>query len=86
MTNGGTVMVWCPGCLHAHGYPTQGSPAWSYNGDANSPTLTPSADIKVERPDGTNYRCHSTVADGRITFCADSTHLLRGMTLELEDF
>jgi hypothetical protein len=87
MAEGGTVMLWCPACLHAHGYPTLGAPpAWTYNGDADRPTLTPPADIKVARPDGSLYRCHSVVTDGRISFSADSSHLLRGMTFELEDF
>lgn len=32
------------------------------------------------------YICHSHVADGKITFCADSTHPLAGKTVELPDW
>lgn len=83
----GTAFVFCPGCLHAHSYPPRvRGEGWVYNGDDERPTFRPSAIIDVDRPDGTRYRCHSVVTDGRIMFCKDSTHLLRGMTLELEDF
>lgn len=30
-------------------------------------------------------RCHSIVTDGRIFFCADSTHALAGQTVDLPD-
>lgn len=83
----GSLFIFCPGCLHAHRYPPRvGGKGWAYNGDADRATFAPSMIIAVTRPDGTRYRCHSVVTDGKIFFCLDSSHLLRGQTFELEDF
>jgi hypothetical protein len=78
----GVYLLWCPGCLHAHGYDAR----WTFSGDFDRPTFKPSLDIKAERRDGTRYRCHSFVTAGVIEFLADSTHQLRGQAIEIEDF
>ena len=41
---GGRLMFWCPGCECAHAVATgQGpGPRWSFNGDHDRPTFTPS--------------------------------------------
>lgn len=91
----------CPGCGDAHHVPTSGPTAWSWNGSRESPTITPSIDVKSGhyaphwKPGdecwcGKNYgfecyRCHSVVTDGKIMFCADSTHALAGQTVDLPD-
>lgn len=36
-----TVTFWCPGCHEAHAV-THGSGGWTWNGDAQHPTFTPS--------------------------------------------
>jgi hypothetical protein len=78
-----------------------GRHAWTWNGSLDAPTITPSIDVKVGHYVSTHqegdpcwcgkgygvecYRCHSTVAEGRITFCSDSTHKLAGQTVDLPE-
>lgn len=38
----GLLCFWCPGCLDMHCVSTEGSSAWGYNGNPDSPTFTPS--------------------------------------------
>lgn len=42
--DGGRLMFWCPGCDGAHQVRIEGdgSPRWSWNGDAEKPTFYPS--------------------------------------------
>jgi hypothetical protein len=41
---GGSVTFWYPGCKEYHSIHVEGSehPVWSFNGDYESPTFTPS--------------------------------------------
>lgn len=36
------ISFFCPGCQDAHSVPTTGPNAWQYNGNPDSPTLSPS--------------------------------------------
>lgn len=84
----GICSFFCPACKQEHyihvknpGYPT---PVWGFNGDYNNPTITPS--IKVEMPDKDKVDiCHSFIKNGKIEFCGDCTHELRGQTVELPE-
>lgn len=81
----------CPGCGEPHVVPTTGPTAWGYNDSLERPTLSPPVLVHPrERLDDrgqrfTAPRCHSFVRDGRIEFCADSTHGLAGQTVELPE-
>lgn len=77
----------CPGCAQ---YDEPGSTfhaahvfdsSWTYNGAGEKPTVSPS--IKLTSHDG--RVCHSFIREGRIEFCADSTHALAGQTVELPE-
>lgn len=98
----GNYSFFCPGCGHDHVYNTQnpGRPNWSFNGDLNSPTFTPSllntwgkeADPNWEVPDepgpgiGWSGRCHLFVTNGRIDYCGDCTHPYNGRQgVEMKD-
>lgn len=76
----------CPGCGDWH-FVHEGR--WTFNGDPDRPTFTPS--ILIKRPwdnvndDGKQHVCHSFVTDGRIQFLADCTHRLAGQTVELPE-
>lgn len=80
-------MFRCPGCdldpndsgIHA---PTDG---WSFNGDHQRPTFSPSILVRWNAPDGEKI-CHSYVRDGRIQFLGDCTHALAGQTVDLPDW
>lgn len=54
---GGRLVWWCPGCDEAHAIQTgegQG-PRWSWNGDAERPTFTPSVLVRSgHHADGTD--------------------------------
>lgn len=93
-------MHWCPGCKSRHGVsvgvPNHSGAQWSYNGNPERPTFSPSIHIKVgeqeEGKEGPNdpwiYKtsCHYFIRDGMIEFCSDSNHPLSGQTVELPDF
>lgn len=77
----------CPGCAQ---YDEPGSTlhathvfnsTWSYNGDGNKPTVSPS--ILVTNHD--EKRCHSFIREGRIEFLSDCSHAMAGQTVELPE-
>lgn len=45
---GGCVAFWCPGCKEYHSIHIEGSehPVWSFNGDYESPTFSPSVLVR----------------------------------------
>lgn len=73
-------------------------PTWSWDGSVDSPTLSPSINVVVNRwePPATpenprpgvqhevKYVCHSFISEGRIKYLADSTHEFAGQTLLLK--
>jgi hypothetical protein len=88
-------MFWCPGCESAHLVTTDGTPAWSFNGDLEAPTFSPSVLVKcgravdpafVPEPGDPPGICHSFVTNGRIQFLEDCTHALAGQTVDLPNF
>lgn len=87
---GGRVSFWCPGCDEAHMVQVSGEqPIWSYNGNADAPTFTPSIAVRwTSQRDGVEVTdvCHSFVTDGQIQFLGDCTHALKGQTVALPDW
>lgn len=77
--HGNQYWFWCPGCKHSHAFTI---PPWTFNGDLNSPTFTPS--LMCNGHDAA-IRCHSIVTAGKINFCVDSCHSLAGQTVEMEE-
>jgi hypothetical protein len=78
--------IWrCPACKAVHHCDNR----WGFNGSTTAPTFTGSVlvhaiddpEIGFHRP-----RCHSFVTDGKIAYCADSTHAMAGQTVELPDW
>ncbi len=89
---------WCPGCESMHGIATDAPQAngarWSFNGDVNAPSFSPSINIRWGRfvdptfddsadPKRLSGVCHYFLTAGQIQFCADSTHALSGKTVPL---
>ena len=80
----------CPGCKCDHGiwvtpYYNGNGATWSFNGDVNKPTFSPS--IKVTCPTPKRMLiCHSFVKDGKIEYLSDCTHELAGQTIELPEY
>jgi hypothetical protein len=86
----GQPAIWCPACKTAHRFPTDDSNVingrvhkWTFNGDGDRPTFTPSMHISPSQPEHT---CHSFVTDGMIQFLPDCYHTLKGQTVELPDW
>jgi hypothetical protein len=88
------LMFYCPGCHSSHAiyHGIGNGPRWTWNGDVDRPTFTPS--IKVTCPanpdadeDFKEWRteriCHSYVTDGQIQFLSDCTHELVNQTVSL---
>ena len=76
----------CPGCGYMHGFKTNegspGSPKWTFNGDYEKPSLTPSMNVGPKTP---KSQCHHFVEEGKIRFLNDCWHSLKGQTVELPD-
>lgn len=66
----------CPGCGGMHRIPTDGSRGWSWNGDFENPTISPSISVTwPHRGSGTiTKKCHFFIKNGKIDFCGDCTH------------
>lgn len=83
-THAGVKHVWyrCPGCKHNHGVPAE---RWHWNGDENSPTLSPSVRHYISAHEGRPEKtiCHYRVEAGKIEYCDDCEHELRGQTVEM---
>ena len=76
----------CPGCNRTHQIPTKGPAAWGFNGDMNSPTITPSILATWDMgPNTFKNVCHSFVTNGKIQFLNDCTHQLAGQTVDLDE-
>jgi len=78
----------CPGCMQTHRIPFgKGSgPRWTFNGDVNKPTFSPSLRIRwTYGEEGKPGVCHSFITDGQIHFLSDCTHSLAGQTVDLLD-
>ncbi len=98
-TSDNGLVFWCPGCDMAHRvqHGAGSGPRWTWNGDAERPTFSPSVRVtydhwvppaSAENPNPgpqTKVRdtCHSFVVDGRIQFLGDCTHELAGQTVDL---
>lgn len=70
----------CPGCEGVHAVPLApgDGEAWTWNGDLDRVTLSPSLVVEDR-----GAVCHSFVRDGRIEFLSDCTHALAGQTVAL---
>lgn len=86
---------YCPACEEAHSYRTdgQGKANWTFNGNAERPSFTPSMLIRwgAKVPGYENWKddpggtCHYFLTDGQISYCGDSTHALAGKTVALPE-
>lgn len=84
------IAHWCPGCKGPHVIYTEypGHAVWTWNGDVDKPTTTPSVRCFTTDPDGKNQRtlCHYFLTDGNIVFCADCPHEFSGKTVPIPDW
>lgn len=79
---------WCPACKGMHDFaveqPFRNHAQWSWNQDANKPTMTPSMNIRIgPMPDNSMNICHYFLTNGQIIYLGDCTHDLKGQTVAL---
>lgn len=90
----GRLLFWCPGCDRAHAvaHGDGPGPRWTWDGNAERPTFTPSVLVRTGRAVDPGFVpeagdppevCHSFVTAGRIQFLGDCTHSLAGQTVDL---
>jgi hypothetical protein len=92
----GRVGFRCPGCKETHVIPVEpgGGSCWTFNGDYDRPTFSPSILVRWFEPsddpaefddtaEDKQLVCHSFVRDGQIEFLTDCTHALAGKTVPL---
>lgn len=90
------LMFYCQGCKECHAV----NETWSFNGDFENPTFSPSVLVKGVQPitdeeyelimtgkhvEPKPFACHSFITDGKIQYLNDCTHELAGRTVDLID-
>ena len=77
-----TYWFWCPGCDEAHMYVVgnKNGTSWTFNDDLEKPTFAPSL-LYPSKP----VKCHLHVRAGKIEYCGDCQHDLKGKTVDLPD-
>lgn len=75
---------YCPGCKSIHVIYT---PRWSFDGNVEKPTFSPSIRIFTRADDGIPEvtECHYHIRNGVIEFCGDSAHELKGQNVPLPE-
>lgn len=82
---GEKFLFYCPGCECHMWFRTErpeqadGSGCWTWNGDYEKPTVSPSIVTNVGK-----LRCHIFIRDGKIEFLSDCSHELAGQTVPME--
>jgi Family of unknown function (DUF6527) len=83
------LIFWCPGCDEPHQIQVEGpdGPRWTWDGNREQPTTQPSIRVFLDgKTEGGGRECHSFLKAGRIEFCGDSWHHLKGQTVDLPDW
>lgn len=78
--------AWCPGCGDLVIVPvntTLASQSWDWDGNLESPTLSPSLLTTYGSVGGVPRSCHSFLRAGQWEFLPDSTHTLSGKTVPM---
>jgi hypothetical protein len=87
----GGFMHWCPACGGPHGVnvtkPNGRTGAkWSWDGNVDAPTCSPSILCFTETGGKRVTLCHYFLKHGNIEFCADCPHALAGKVVPLPDW
>lgn len=76
-----SLLVFCLGCDSVHVIPV---PRWTWDGNGEVPTVTPSVSIKWgNAPD--SRHCHFNVTNGQIVYHGDTTHEYAGKTIDMPE-
>jgi len=74
---------WCPGCeeMHVIYVAAPARITWSFGGDIQRPSFSPSVRITAHK----GSVCHYFLTSGELRYCTDSTHRLAGTNVPLPD-
>ncbi len=72
---------YCPGCDMPHGF----NDTWTFDGNMESPTVSPSLLTRMPRGDDPEVVCHLFLRNGMLEYLSDCTHALAGQTIPLPD-
>lgn len=76
----------CPACGIGHSFRVEGNgPKWTFNGDVDNPTFSPSLLVKWGKKSVDEVLCHSFVRNGQMQFLSDCTHAMAGKTVTLPE-
>lgn len=84
------LLFWCPGCRTHHGITVAGvsaprnAPCWTFDGDFQCPTVSPSVRTKWEGGDEVRV-CHLYIRQGRLVYLNDCNHDLAGQTVPMQE-
>lgn len=78
-------VVECKACGWAHMIYTTGPVQWSFNGDVEKPTFSPSLMVNGDLSNKSVPRCHSFIRDGKWQYLNDCTHDMAGKTVDMVD-
>ena len=74
-------VFYCPACRCNHNvFVNSGLCRWTFNGDMEAPTITPSLAIRRDE----DSLCHFFIKAGRIEYLAGCTHDMAGQTVDME--
>lgn len=88
----GEYLFQCPGCDTCHSVatlkPNNCNAMWTFNGDINNPTISPSLKVTTFKEDGItpDKICHSFINNGMIQFLGDCFHELKNKTVPIPDW
>lgn len=72
------TFFYCPACKTKHAI----NVSWNITGSDDCPTVNPS--VLTTMPP-TDYRCHLFIRNGKIEYCGDCSHDMKGKTVDMED-
>lgn len=82
---GDTLIVLCPACRAYHNL-NVGPGGWRFNGDLDSPTVSPSILNRVLDGSGSERRrCHSFLESGVMRFLGDCSHSYKNTSIPLAE-
>ena len=74
----------CPGCDGAHIFYTTGKLTWSFDGNQELPTFSPSLlNTCPNHADPKQHRCHLNLTAGKVQYHGDCSHTLAGKVIDL---
>ena len=82
--SGANLDFWCPGCDDVHLIETEGPYRWEWDGDRETPTISPSILVTMGPPSA-RRTCHSFIRNGQWEFLGDCWHELAGQTVPMVD-